>query len=106
IALFAQMAKELLERFGYLNIEITAGDGTLGWPQEAPFDRIIITAATVRIPEPLVEQLKEGGRLVMPLGDSFSQALTLGVKEGNQLNLRKICDCVFVPLVGKYGSRG
>lgn len=105
IPLFAQRAKELFDSLGYSNIEITAGDGTLGWPGEAPFDRVIITAATSRIPEPLVEQLKEGGRIIMPLGDSFSQALTLGVKEASQLNLRKICDCVFVPLVGKYGSR-
>lgn len=101
----AQKAKDLLESLGYSNIEIMRGDGTLGWPEAAPFDRIIITAATSHIPEPLIEQLKERGKLIIPLGGSFSQALTLAEKENNQLKLRKICDCVFVPLVGKYGSQ-
>jgi protein-L-isoaspartate(D-aspartate) O-methyltransferase len=101
----AQKAKDLLSSLGYSNIEIMRGDGTLGWPEAAPFDRIIITAATAHIPEPLIEQLREGGRFILPLGGSFGQALTLAEKENNKLNLRKICDCVFVPLVGKYSSQ-
>lgn len=101
----AQKAKDLLGDLGYSNIEITIGDGTLGWPQAAPFDRIIITAATNRIPGPLIEQLKEGGKLIAPLGETFSQTLTLAEKQKDKVNLREICDCVFVPLVGKYGSQ-
>ncbi len=105
IANLAQKAKDLLGDLGYSNIEITIGDGTLGWPQAAPFDRIIITAATNRIPGPLIEQLKEGGKLIAPLGETFSQTLTLAEKQKDKVNLREICDCVFVPLVGKYGSQ-
>ena len=105
IANLAQKAKDLLGDLGYSNVEITVGDGTLGWPQAAPFDRIIITAATNRIPGPLIEQLKEGGKLIAPLGETFSQTLTLAEKQKDKVNLREICDCVFVPLVGKYGSQ-
>ena len=105
IVSLAQRAKDLLSSLGYSNIEIMTGDGTLGWMQQAPFDRIIIIAATNRIPEPLIEQLKEGGKLIVPLGETFSQALTLAQKQNHQLSLRKICDCVFVPLVGKYGGK-
>lgn len=101
-AALSQKAKDLLEDLGYSNIEIMTGDGTSGWPEEAPFDRIMITAASSVIPAPLIEQLKEGGKLIIPMGGSFSQALTLGEKENGNLKLHKICDCVFVPLVGKY----
>jgi protein-L-isoaspartate(D-aspartate) O-methyltransferase len=100
----AQKAKDLLDELGYSNIEITVGDGTLGWPKAAPFDRIIITAAAGDIPAPLIEQLKEAGKIIAPLGDSFSQTLTLAQKQKGKLNLRQICGCVFVPLVGKYSS--
>ena len=105
IANLAQKAKDLLSDLGYSNIEIMVGDGTLGWPKAAPFDRIIITAATRSIPGPLIEQLKEWGKLIAPLGETFSQTLTLAEKENNKLNLEEICDCIFVPLVGKYGCK-
>ncbi len=105
IASLAKKAKDSLDQLGYSNIEIMSGDGTLGWPQQSPFDRIIITAATRNIPGPLVEQLKEGGKLIVPLGDAFSQILTLAEKKDGKLNLRQICSCVFVPLVGKYADR-
>ena len=98
-------AKGVLDELGYRNIKIKIGDGTLGWPQEAPFDRIIITAASPRIPPPLSEQLKEGGRMVLPLGESFSQVLTLVGKVDGKLNSKDICGCVFVPLVGEYGCK-
>ncbi|MEI6631384.1 MAG: protein-L-isoaspartate(D-aspartate) O-methyltransferase [bacterium] len=98
----ANKAQELLLGLGYQNIEFKSADGTLGWSEEAPFDRIIITAATSAIPLPLAQQLKEGGRLVLPLGESFSQVLTLAIKKNGKLESKDICGCVFVPLVGKY----
>jgi len=120
-AILAELAKEVfsIERFdnlskgaqnifnslGYLNIKIKVGDGSLGWPEEAPFDRIIITAASPRIPLPLSDQLKENGKLVLPLGESFSQVLTLFEKKKDKLESTEICGCVFVPLVGKYAFK-
>jgi protein-L-isoaspartate(D-aspartate) O-methyltransferase len=120
-AILAELAKEVysVERFaklsknaesalretGYQNVKLKVGDGSLGWPEEAPFDRILITAASPRIPLPLTEQLKDGGRLVLPLGESFSQMLTVVEKKGNKLESTEVCGCVFVPLVGKYGWR-
>jgi protein-L-isoaspartate(D-aspartate) O-methyltransferase len=98
----AKKAKELLLGLGYQNIKFKSGDGTAGWPEEAPFDRIIITAATSVIPAPLVEQLREGGKMILPLGESFSQVLTLTSKKNGKLESKNICGCVFVPLVGKY----
>ena len=97
-------AEGLFKELGYANIKVKSGDGTLGWPQEAPFDRIIITAASPIVPQPLAEQLKEGGKLILPLGESFSQALTLAEKQTGQLHYKDICGCVFVPLVGKYAG--
>jgi protein-L-isoaspartate(D-aspartate) O-methyltransferase len=99
----AKNAQTLLDGLGYKNIKIKVADGTLGWPEEAPFDRIIITAAAPSIPAPLIEQLKEGGRLILPLGENFSQVLTLAEKKGGELYSQNICGCVFVPLVGKFG---
>lgn len=95
--------QEILKGLGYSNIKIKVGDGTLGWPEFAPFDRIIVTAATPKVPLPLTEQLKESGKLVLPLGESFSQVLTVIEKKKNTLESIEVCGCVFVPLVGKYG---
>jgi len=121
-AILAELAKEVLsiERFenlakrtqdtlnglGYSNIKIKVGDGSLGWPEETPFDRIIITAASPRVPLPLSDQLKENGKLILPLGESFSQVLTLFEKKKDKLESTEICGCVFVPLVGKYAFKG
>jgi protein-L-isoaspartate(D-aspartate) O-methyltransferase len=99
----AKSAEMILSELGYANVKIKVGDGTLGWVEESTFDRIIITAASPRIPLPLTEQLKENGKLILPLGESFSQVLTVVEKKGNKLESIEICGCVFVPLVGKYG---
>jgi len=99
----AEKARSVFKELGYVNVKVKVQDGTLGWQEEAPFDRIIITAASPRIPLPLSEQLKENGRLVLPLGDGFAQVLTLVEKKKEKLELSQICGCVFVPLVGKYG---
>jgi protein-L-isoaspartate(D-aspartate) O-methyltransferase len=103
---FESLAKKsqiTLTELGYANIKIKLGDGTLGWPEEAPFDRIIITAASPRVPLPLIEQLDENGLLILPLSSDFGQVLTLVKKVKGQLQSTEICSCAFVPLVGKYG---
>ena len=96
-------ARSLLAQMGIFNVSIKIADGTLGWPEAAPFDRIIITAASPRLPLPLPEQLRDNGSLVMPLGESSSQMLTYFEKKGAAVESRDICGCVFVPLIGKYG---
>ncbi|MCX5706748.1 MAG: protein-L-isoaspartate(D-aspartate) O-methyltransferase [Candidatus Omnitrophica bacterium] len=100
--LLTEKAEERLKKLGYTNIKIKTGDGTLGWPEEAPFDRVIITAASPGVPEPLLEQLSENGRLILPKGEIFSQVLTLIEKKTGKIESSDICACVFVPLVGKY----
>ena len=99
----AKNAASKLAELGYNNIKIKVGDGTLGWPEEAPFDRIIITAACPEIPPPLIEQLKEGGKIIFPRGENYSQMLTLLEKKKSGIFTQEICGCVFVPLVGKFG---
>lgn len=98
----AKKAETILNELGYKNIKIKVDDGTLGWPEFAPFDRIIITAASPSLPLPLTEQLKESGKLILPLGEAYSQVLTKVEKKEGNLESLEICGCVFVPLVGKY----
>lgn len=95
----------VLRGLGYENIHFTVGDGTLGLPQEAPFDRILVTAATPDLPGPLVEQLGKDGIIVAPVGDRISQVLTRGIKKDSSLKREANTPCVFVPLVGEYGFR-
>lgn len=88
---------------GYQNIHLRVGDGTLGWSDAAPFDRIIITAGAPEIPQPLIEQLSDGGIIVAPVGDRFSQQLLKVTKRKGELSREYHTPCVFVPLVGKFG---
>jgi len=99
----AERSNKKLEELGCRNITVTSGDGTLGLPDKAPFDGIIVTAGAPSIPKPLTDQLSDGGRLVIPVGDAFSQVLTIVKKQGNKLEVERSIGCVFVPLVGKYG---
>lgn len=99
----SKKAEAALKETGHDNIKLKVGDGTLGWPESAPFDRIIITAASPQIPLPLTEQLKENGKLILPLGESLGQVLTLVEKKKGRLESIRVCGCVFVPLIGKYG---
>ncbi|GAB6148269.1 protein-L-isoaspartate(D-aspartate) O-methyltransferase [Stetteria hydrogenophila] len=103
----AEFARRNLERTGYADrVTVVVGDGTLGLPEEAPFDRIIVTAAAPRIPEPLLDQLKPGGRLVAPVGDRWAQDLVLAVKnESGEVEEVRTIPVIFVPLVGRYGFR-
>ncbi|MFC1571639.1 protein-L-isoaspartate(D-aspartate) O-methyltransferase [Candidatus Margulisiibacteriota bacterium] len=85
------------------NVEFVVGDGTQGFSDAAPYDGIIVTAGCPEIPKPLLEQLKDGGRLVIPVGDRFSQILTTLTKNGTEFAAEESVPCVFVPLVGKHG---
>ncbi|PYM05349.1 MAG: protein-L-isoaspartate O-methyltransferase [Candidatus Rokuibacteriota bacterium] len=98
----ASRARALLERFGYMNVWVRVGDGALGWPDEAPFDRIVVTAGAPAVPPPLFEQLAEGGRLVLPIGDVAAQTLTIVEKVGGDMRQTPHSGCVFVKLIGKY----
>jgi protein-L-isoaspartate(D-aspartate) O-methyltransferase len=101
----AQQAKTVLKDLGFTNIYLKNGDGTLGWEEEAPFDRIIISAATPDVPAPLAAQLREGGRIVYPHGGLFHQELSIAIKEKGGLQVERLCGCMFVPLIGKYGIK-
>ena len=99
----AVKAKGVLDGLGYKNVVIMVGDGTLGWKQFAPFDRIIVSAGAPKVPPPLEEQLADGGLLVVPVGDSVSQELVVVRKSGGKTRAVKSCPCTFVPLLGKEG---
>src|SRR2546427_8760564 len=98
----AERARATLEALGYLNVWVRVGNGTLGWPDEAPFDRILVAAGGPSVPPPLFEQLADGGRMVLPLGDAEGQTLTLVERVGSEMRTRSFGDCMFVKLVGKY----
>jgi protein-L-isoaspartate(D-aspartate) O-methyltransferase len=93
-------AKERLLRLGVKNVSVRAGDGYLGWPEEAPFDAIMVTAAPDHIPGPLVEQLKEGGRMILPVGTYPYQELKKGVKRSGKLTVTDVLPVLFVPMTG------
>ncbi|MGH9773837.1 MAG: protein-L-isoaspartate(D-aspartate) O-methyltransferase [Candidatus Acidiferrales bacterium] len=99
----ADAARERLARLGYRNVRIEAGDGTLGFAASAPYDAILVTAAAPAIPPPLVEQLAENGRLVIPVGASEQQELRRLRKRDGKISDDVLLDCRFVPLLGRHG---
>jgi len=99
----AENAKKALGDLGYENVKVIIGDGSRGLEEEAPFDRIIVTAGAPVLPRSLADQLAEGGKMVIPIGGSFSQALLLVKKEQGKIKTTSVCGCVFVPLIGEYG---
>ena len=99
----AQSARAALEAAGVRNVTVLVGDGTLGWRPFAPYDAILVAAASPEIPAPLVEQLAPGGRLVIPLGDRQNQVLTMARRVGDQLQISTVADVRFVPLLGQFG---
>jgi protein-L-isoaspartate(D-aspartate) O-methyltransferase len=101
----AQSARTTLTSAGIRNVTVLVGDGTLGWRPFAPYDAILVSAASPEIPAPLVEQLAHGGRMVIPLGDRASQTLTVVERQGDELRIRTVADVRFVPLVGEFGFR-
>lgn len=102
-ASLAEKAGEVIGSLG-LEVEIKTGDGTLGWFERAPYDRIIVTAGAPDVPNPLVSQLKPGGKIVIPVGGRFHQELSVIEKiSDTEIKEEKICGCMFVPLVGECG---
>lgn len=99
IETLASKSKNRLSELGYQNIQVKAGDGYLGWPEAAPFDAIIITCAPDHIPEPLVKQLKEGGRMVVPVG-ATTQELKKIVKRSGKIETTDVIPVIFVPMTG------
>ncbi|NSW86687.1 MAG: protein-L-isoaspartate(D-aspartate) O-methyltransferase [Syntrophobacteraceae bacterium] len=102
----AYRANQVLQKLGYKNIVTRVADGTLGWPDEAPFDGILVTAGAPRIPQPLVDQLAPEGRLVIPLGDRLSQELALVERTEKGIHQTYLGGVRFVDLVGKWGWEG
>ncbi len=97
----ANRAAADLKRLGYTNVHVRAGDGYKGWAEAAPFDAIIVTCAPEKVPQPLVDQLKEGGRMVIPLGPTWDQELILLRKLGGKLERQAVLPVRFVPMTGE-----
>jgi len=96
----AASAAARLRRLGYTTVKVRTGDGYLGWPEAAPFEGILVTAGATHVPEPLIAQLAEGGRLVIPVGETYGvQELLLGQKKGGRFVLRPVASVRFVPLI-------
>ena len=104
-AALADEAKRLFQKLGYGNITAVTGDGSHGLPEHAPYDRIIVAAAAPSIPEPLLQQLGEGGRMIIPVGSSDIQVLQLARKSGGEIFTSSLEGCRFVPLVGEGGFK-
>ncbi len=102
IETLGQRAERVLHRLGYSQVQVKIGDGYLGWEEYAPFDAIIVTCAPERIPQPLLEQLAENGRMVIPVGPRHIQELVLVVKEEGQIRRRTIIPVLFVPMTGDH----
>ncbi len=103
IRALAIRAMRRLESLGYYNVLVRVGDGSVGWKEVGPFDAVIVTAGTPQVPMPLVEQLGEKGRLVVPVGQAENQVLMKGTKEGSTVSWTDLGNCVFVKLVGEQG---
>lgn len=102
----AQRARRILDALGYGWALIRVGDGSQGWPEEAPFDRILVTAAAPRVPEALVRQLKVGGKLVLPVGEDGGQRLLRVTRHLDSVRVEDLGPCRFVKLLGKEGWGG
>jgi len=100
----AQAARSRLSELGYDNVEVIVGDGTLGWPDKAPYQGIMVTAGAPSAPTPLLRQLDAGGRLVVPVGERHTQILEIHTRqEEDQYKIRRETACRFVDLIGKHG---
>jgi len=109
IASLANNARRILDHLGYYNVAIRVGDGTYGWKEEAPFDAILVTAGAPEIPQPLIEQLEIGGRLVLPVGGRSIQDLIKVTRQSEDIHDVKkenLGGCRFVDLIGEYGWSG
>ena len=102
-AALAGWSGSILEELGYKNVSVHLGDGSSGWPEAAPYQAILVTAAAPRLPQPLLDQLAEGGRLVIPIGERRLQDLQVWQREGGQFTWETIIPVAFVPLRGELG---
>jgi protein-L-isoaspartate(D-aspartate) O-methyltransferase len=98
----AQNAEAILAHLGYTNIHVKVGDGYKGWPEESPFDAIIVTCAPDKVPQPLIDQLKDGGRMMIPVGERFAQQLYLFEKKNSQLKESVSLPVRFVPMRSEH----
>jgi protein-L-isoaspartate(D-aspartate) O-methyltransferase len=106
VAPLGERAREDLARLGYRNVQVKVGDGYEGWPEHAPFDAIIVTCSPEHVPQPLVEQLRDGGRMIIPVGSqAFGQELYLLEKRGGKVERRAVLPVRFVPMTGKAQGR-
>jgi protein-L-isoaspartate(D-aspartate) O-methyltransferase len=96
-------ARKVLDRLHLYNVSLRIGDGSEGWPEHSPYDAIIVTAGAPEFPQPLVDQLADGGRMVIPVGDRYTQTLWKVTKRGKELRKEDLGGCRFVDLLGKYG---
>ncbi len=103
VSVLCEQARETLLRLNYQDIHTRAGNGTLGWEEEAPFDAILVTAGAPEIPKPLLDQLAIGGRLVIPLEEDYSQVLYIVRRSQEGFHRERGERCTFVPLIGKHG---
>ena len=99
----ATRAREQLDALRVSNVAILVGDGTIGWSRYAPYDKVLVAAGGPEIPQPLVDQLAEGGRMLVPVGTREAQRLVLVEKEGTRVTQEEVLDCTFVPLLGRFG---
>jgi protein-L-isoaspartate(D-aspartate) O-methyltransferase len=103
VASLARQAKGVLDQIGVDNVSVKVMDGTLGWRAQAPFDAILVTAGAPEVPEPLVEQLADGGRLVVPVGPRETQVLKIVERRGRRTFAHELKGACFVPLIGRHG---
>jgi len=101
--LLAERAERIFKELNYQNVKVLVGDGTKGWKEFSPYQKIIVTASAPDVPQPLFIQLDEMGKLVIPIGGRWSQNLILIEKRKGKMIRKSVCGCVFVPLIGEYG---
>jgi protein-L-isoaspartate(D-aspartate) O-methyltransferase len=101
--LLAERSERILKELNYQNVKVLVGDGTKGWKEFSPYQKIIVTASAPDVPQPLFVQLDEMGKLVIPVGGRWSQDLILVQKRKGKMIRNSVCGCVFVPLIGEYG---
>lgn len=101
--MLAKRARKVFDELKIHNIAIRVGDGTMGWREYAPYDGVIVTAGAPMMPQDLLNQVKEGGRIVIPVGDIKNQRLCIYQKNGDKFDFSEVCSCTFVPLIGKEG---
>lgn len=101
VEVLAKRAEQTLRRLGYNNVHVKSGDGFKGWPEAAPFDKIIVTCSPENVPQALIDQLKEGGRMIIPLGQRYQQSLYLMTKKGGKLQSEALLPTMFVPMTGE-----